>query len=460
LLFFGFAPKEGEVIMDDLMDSFVREAPVAVMVRAALTRAVADSTLDELFERTAQVQYTKELAFSTLVKLMAKVTFGTYDTVHSAFLNAKDIAVSISAVYQKLQGIEGGVVEALIRETAQSMREILDALPLPGALPIAGLRVRMLDGNFLAGTDHCLECLRGSGAAALPGMALVVRDGQSGLLTDVLPCEDAYTNERSLYNRLLLLVRPDDLWLADRNFCTLDYLRGIADKGGFFLVRHHAGSHLTPVDEETFVGANETGDIYEQKVRNGEFLCRCLVIRLFKPLRDGSTEMRLLTNVPKNKAGAKRLADLYRTRWEIESAFQELTVNLCCEVNTLGYPKAASFAFALALLAYNVLVVVQSAVAAGHGKERDELSTYHLAIEVATTVMGMSIALPEPCWQRFAKMTNLQFAAWLHKTACNLNWRCYRKSKRGPKKPTVIKRTRRGAHRSTARELVNHKKSP
>ena len=40
------------------------------------------------------------------------------------------------------------------------------------------------------------------------------------LLTDLVPCEDAYTNERSLADRVVPLVRADDLWLADRNFCT------------------------------------------------------------------------------------------------------------------------------------------------------------------------------------------------------------------------------------------------
>jgi hypothetical protein len=41
--------------------------------------------------------------------------------------------------------------------------------------------------------------------------------------------------------------------------------------------------------------------------------------------------------------------------WFIETAFQERTVHLACEVNTLGYPKAALFGFAVAVVAYNAL---------------------------------------------------------------------------------------------------------
>ena len=69
--------------------------------------------------------------------------------------------------------------------------------------PVAGLRLRTLDGNSLAGTDHRLGCLRGCGAAALPGLSLVVRDGRTGLLTDVAPCEDAYTNSAPFIRRSL-----------------------------------------------------------------------------------------------------------------------------------------------------------------------------------------------------------------------------------------------------------------
>src|SRR5262249_16356869 len=192
-----------------------------------------------------------------------------------------------------------------------------------------------------AGTEHRLDCLRDSGVAAWPGMSLVVRDGRSGLLTDLIPCEDAYTNERSLFADVLALVQPDDLGLADRNFCPEDYLGGIAARGACFLVRHHAGTKLHPAGPERYVGSNASGDLYESRVRVGGIPCRCIRIRLLEPLRDGSTELRLLTNVPATKAGAKRLAERYRSRWEIESAFQELTENLRCEINTLGYPKAA-----------------------------------------------------------------------------------------------------------------------
>jgi hypothetical protein len=438
--------------MDEILERFIQAAPVAVLVRATLGRILADTTLDDLFNRVADAQYTRELTFSTLVKLMVKVTFGTHKSVHAAYRHTEGIPVSITAVYDKLAGVETAVSAALVQETAQAMSQLLQALPWPQEDAIAGLRLRTLDGNFLAGTEHRLACLRNYGAAALPGMSLVVRDGRTGLLTNIVPCEDAYTSERSLYPEILSLVQANDLWMSDRNFCTLDYLVGFAERGAYFLVRHHAGTHLQAL----------TDKIYEQKVRAGNFECRCVIIKLNEPLRDGTTQIRLLTNVPGTKAGARRLAALYRTRWQIETAFQDLTVSLCCEINTLGYPMAALFAFALACVAYNLLVVTQAALKGGQGKKKieEELSSHHLAIEMATTSEGLAIAVPPEVWQRLVEMSTKDFAAWMHRIAKGLDFRRYRKNNRGPKKPTAVKRTCRGAHRSTARLLTEEAGSP
>ena len=120
------------------------------------------------------------------------------------------------------------------------------------------------------------------------------------------------------------------------------------------------------------------------------------------------------------------------------------------------------FAFALAMTAYNVLVVVRRALAAGRWSEGGaaELSSYHLANEVAAAADGLAIAVPEETWAGFAAMTAAEFACWATALAQGIRWERYRKSRRGPKKPRPVQRTRRGAHRSTARALRDHTKSP
>lgn len=445
-------------MMDETLQRFLDDAPVAVMVRATIARTVSHSTLNDLFDRQADGQYTRTLTFGTLTRLMTQVVFSTYPSVHAAYRQADDVPVSVTAVYDKLNGLKTGVSQALVAETARAMTEVITALPhAPADESVPGLRLRTLDGNSLAGTDHRLDCLRGNGAAALPGLTLVVRDGRTGLLTEIVPCEDAYTSERALHGPVLALVQPLDLWLADRNFCTDDYLGGIVARGAFFLIRHHAGTTLHPLGPESRRRHHPDGTISEQSVRAGSLVCRCVIIRLKKPLRDGTSEIRLLTNVPPKQLSARRASELYRTRWRIEAAFQDLTVALRCEIDTLGYPKAALFGFALAVVSYNVLMVTRAAVASGLGEEvgaGKALSSYHMAAEVAAVDEGLSIAVAPSVWEQFVAMTAAQFARWLDGVARTLDWRRYRKSPRGPKKPVEMTRTRRGAHRSTARELM------
>ena len=116
-------------------------------------------------------------------------------------------------------------------------------------------------------------------------------------------------------------------------------------------------------------GQDDRGrDIYEQAIRltdpeSGEsFTARRITIVLDKPNKDGETELHILTNLPKKAASAVRIAELYADRWTIETGFQQLTDDLRCEIDTLGYPKAALFGFCTACMAYNAVSVVKCAI--------------------------------------------------------------------------------------------------
>jgi IS4 transposase len=88
----------------------------------------------------------------------------------------------------------------------------------------------------------------------------------------------------------------------------------------------------------------------------------------------------MLTNLPRRVSG-KRVADLYRKRWTLETAFQHLEAYFHSEINTFGYPKAALFGFCLALVAYNLLAVVLAALRGVHGEEKvdEEVSLSYIA---------------------------------------------------------------------------------
>jgi hypothetical protein len=134
---------------------------------------------------------------------------------------------------------------------------------------------------------------------------------------------------------------------------------------------------------------------------------------------------------------------------------------LRCEIETLGYPRAALFSFATAVLAYNTYAVVKAALRAAHGAGaiKDKLSDYHLLGDVAATYVGMDIAVPDESWELYRAMPLRTFAKAMTKLAHRVKLTRYPKSKRGPKKPQPRKKSgRRNHHISTARVLAKRRK--
>src|SRR5439155_814144 len=105
---------------------------------------------------------------------------------------------------------------------------------------LPGYRVRILDGNHLAATEHRLAETRHQAAAPLPGQALVLFDPEADLVTDVVLAEDGHAQERSLLDDVIDRLAARDLVVADRNLCVRRFLLGILAKGGFFAIREHA----------------------------------------------------------------------------------------------------------------------------------------------------------------------------------------------------------------------------
>jgi hypothetical protein len=218
--------------------------PLGVMVRGTMEWMLDEQALQTLFQANAPDQYTRELTISTLVKLLIQVSAGTRSSVFAAFQADQaspnpSITTSFQALYGKMGRLNPAVSEALVRHTADKLEPLLKKMPPVAAEPIAGYRMRVVDGNVLAGTDHRLAPLRKVLNACLPGKSVVVYEPALGLVTDLVLCEDAYTQERALVTHLLPRVQANDLLVADRNFCTTKFVFGVKRQQGFFLVRQH-----------------------------------------------------------------------------------------------------------------------------------------------------------------------------------------------------------------------------
>jgi hypothetical protein len=272
-------------------------------VRAILERIFEPTALDELFERTAEKQYTRDLLFSTIVGLMGLVVSGIHPSVNAAYkAMEKVIGVSRPALYAKLNGLEPQISQALVR----------------------------------------------------------------------------------------------------------------------------------------------------------------LVIRLEKPTRHGDTEVAILTNLPITVSDGAMVAMLYLKRWTVEGLFQVVTDSFHCEIKTLGYPRAALFVFCMALVSFNILSTVKSALKVVHGIEKIEagLSDYYLVEEVQGSFRGMMIALPAPVWSPFIQMSPGQFALTLQDWAAFVNLKRFSSSPRGPKKPKAKPAyDPKHPHIATAKLLENKNKN-
>jgi len=451
------------MLLGQVFERFVKESPVSVMVRGLLEKALCPQILDELFERSAKTQYTRELLFSTVVNLMSLVVCGVYPSLHAAHQAlAEKISVSVTSVYNKINGIEPSTCGELVREIAGQMEATIRHLnaTMPDLLP--GYRVKIIDGNAIAASEHRLKELRQISSAPLPGQSLVVLDPSLMLAIDVFPCEDGHAQERSLFAQVLPTVEEDDVWIADRNFCTLKFLFAIADAKGYFIIRQHQSLPWQAIDDFHLEGQNESGIVFEQNIilsaDDGQLLkARRVKVCLDLPNRDGDREIFILTNLPSEVVPALTIAQLYRKRWKLETLFQVLTENLCCEINTLGYPKAALFTFCIALIAYNVLSAVKAALRSVHGTDKieAEISTYYLADEIKGTYRGMMIAIPPEEWRVFQNMTFTDLSQILKHLAVQVKLRALRRHPRGPKKAQP-KRTylKNKPHVSTAKILA------
>jgi hypothetical protein len=179
------------MMLPKVFENFVNGSPVTVMIRGIMEHALPAAEIDQLFTDTAEHQYTRELLFSSIVDVMGEVVCRIRPSIHAGYqADPAKFGVSLRAVYDKREHTEPGVSAALVASTARKLAPVIQRLG-GGLLPLLkGYRVRILDGNHLAGTEHRLKELRTLAAGALPGHTLAVLDAETMLVTEVLCCED------------------------------------------------------------------------------------------------------------------------------------------------------------------------------------------------------------------------------------------------------------------------------
>ncbi|BBL73011.1 transposase [Methylomagnum ishizawai] len=419
-----------------MLELFRQKMPLSCLLHGLLERCFAAERLDRIFLENAKEQYTREILFSTVCDLMLSVVLKVHPSINAAYQkHPEPLGVTVSALYEKLKGVELSVSQALLRDTSEDLSDILDALGFTPEPWLPGYPVRLLDGNCLAASEKRLAVHREVGGAALPGKSLVVFDPERRLMRDVFPCEDGHAQERRLLDAVAGIPKAGELWIADRNFCTVGFLDRLQGRNAHALMRLHLNLPLT--EETLFSQAGEQGGgrLLEKRVGVAGRPYRLVRVELEQPTRDGDAFVDILTDLPADIPAAT-VADLYRRRWTLETAFQHVEKHFKSEIETLAYPKAALFGFALALVAYNLFSVMISALDCAHGKPvSKDISGYYLSHEIAATFLALIQLSGVGDWLFVSEQTPAEFAAWLRETARNIPLRTLTKHPRGPKKP-------------------------
>lgn len=452
------------MILSELFDRITKKSPLPLMAWALLNEALSPQFVDALFERVSLSQYTRKLLFSDCVDLMSTVVTGVHKSIHAAFKARMDHGViSLASLYDKLNKIEPRTCNALVGEVSDRLRNVVDKLD--AALPpmFQGYRTLILDGNAIGATDHRLKPLRETRSGPLPGKSLVILDPQYQFSVEMIPCEDAHTQERAMFDQVLDRVQANQAWIADRNFCTAGFIGGLTSRRAVFLIREHQKLSWSALNIPVDASGNK---IREQRVRiatpDGEVLARRIIVKLEKPTRDGDREIVLITTIPNEIADAAAIAQAYRNRWTIENLFRVLTMVFRCEIPSLGYPRAALFAFSVALVASNVVATIRAAIRSAHGREQEEaLSDFYLVTAIQRGFDGLQDGIGEDALQERATMSVEELIVVLLDCARNLELHRYRKA---PTRPYRTKASRGKPsdppHVSTARLLADTKRSP
>lgn len=453
------------------IDTAIELSPLTVLVRGVLGWACAHTDIETTFDRLCRPkQWNRKLTVSAITWLMLSVVSGTRRSVFAAFQADTEseqptILATAAALYAKYGRIDPNFTTALVRESAARMHAVVTAEGVKSPSGWEGYQVTILDGTDLAGTEHRLKPLRRIKAAGLPGRYVAAYDVATGLVVDAVASEDAYTSERELVRVLLAQALANQIFVADRNFCTTEILFGIMDRGAYFVIRQH-GNNLRwrPVGDAVEVGRVATGLVREQEIEaedpeSGEKRrMRRIILGLDTPTEDGEAEIVLLSNLP--GVCALRICDLYRARWRIEQHFSLVKTVLHGEIEGLGRPRAALFAMGMALVAANALVVVKQTLRATQGEEEfEKLSGYYLADEVAGHYRSVDKLVAEEEWSALGAKSPRDFWSWCQSVGSQVRTRAFYKHPRGPKKPQPPRASGKDRHHYSTYRLLNHKDS-
>ena len=132
------------MVMDEVMARFAERAPVPVMARLAVQRALDRNWIDAVFEGHRQSQYTRELLFSSVVEIMSVVAMGLRPSLHAAAKAYAKLPVSFTALYDKINHTDPSVIRALVQGSGERLGRVLHSMQPTRKATVEGYRLRIV----------------------------------------------------------------------------------------------------------------------------------------------------------------------------------------------------------------------------------------------------------------------------------------------------------------------------
>lgn len=422
----------------EIFDRFVDKAPFAVMTRI-LTQDFIGSDLKRIFDDNRGVQYDYVATFQAVAATVADVVLNFSDNFNQAYIEHKDkLGVTRQSFYSKTRGIEPVVSEAVVAHSAERAVLIQDALKFEPWELLPGYRCFSVDGNVLAKSQKRLKPLREAKGAPMPGKIVARFNLQRKIFDRTYVLLDGHSQESSCCDRIVKDLVANDVIIGDQHYCIVPFMVKIDKADGYFVIRQHGRLKGVLLGNRKRIGRIITGVVYEQQMKlsaaEDALTVRRITIKLNEPTRDGDTEIHVLTNLPGDML-ATDIAELYRHRWEEETAFNVLQMTLTCEDSGIGHPRAATFLFCMAILAFNLRQSLFAVLYATHAEEEvAEVSHFQISKNVSDKTEGMLIAITEDEWDELIPTSLKGVVSLLTKIARKIDLNDYRTSRRGPKK--------------------------
>lgn len=389
-----------------MISTFDREAfsrvPLAESALRLLHYATEVEFLNGVFQRHRGRSYESTITFPLFVRLVAEALLGHRGpSAHQTFQHARadeSLDATVQAMYGKLRRIPLDLSLALFAECAARVREVASsavANPLPTSL--AAFWTLGLDGKKLKYVAKTLKPLRGLKGNIFGGKLLVVQDVATQQAVAAQAVADGEAADNPLVPAVVERVRtlPDNrprLWVGDRAFCDFKNLGLLSADPDHFVVRYQSscGFHLdqsvparTGIDDEKRAYREEWGWLGKAgnplRVR----------VRKITVTRSGGDPLAIVTSLmDADLYPAIDLLKLYRSRWGIETMFQQVVQTFDLRHLIGATPQATVFQAMLCLLLYNITLVIRDDVAVGAKREPKTVSLYLLFDDLSRELTG------------------------------------------------------------------------